>query len=63
MPFKLEYNSNFDNILVKNLNLVFQPISQPYFLILNMFVFSTPNAEVNIKQHNSQLFTYKIRYF
>jgi len=26
MPFKSEYNSNFDNILVKNLNLVFQYI-------------------------------------
>ncbi len=26
MPFKFEYNSNFDNILVKNLNVVFQPI-------------------------------------
>ncbi len=29
MPFKLKYNSNFDNILVKNSNLVFQPIWQP----------------------------------
>ncbi len=29
MPFKLEYNSNFYNILVKILNLVFQPIWQP----------------------------------
>ncbi len=26
MPFKFEYNSNFDNVLVKNLNVVFQPI-------------------------------------
>ncbi len=26
MPFIFEYNSNCDNILVKNLNLVFQPI-------------------------------------
>ncbi len=25
-----EYNLNFDNILVKNSNLVFQPIWQPY---------------------------------
>ncbi len=30
IPFKFEYNSNFDNILVKNLNVVFQPIWQPY---------------------------------
>ncbi len=30
MPFKFEYNSNFDNILVKNSNLVFQPIWQSY---------------------------------
>ncbi len=26
MPFKLEYNLHFDNIFVKNLHLVFQPI-------------------------------------
>ncbi len=26
MPFKLEYNLHFDNILVKNVHLVFQPI-------------------------------------
>ncbi len=26
IPFKFEYNSNFDNIFVKNLNVVFQPI-------------------------------------
>ncbi len=26
MPFKFEYNSNFDNILVKKFNVVFQPI-------------------------------------
>ncbi len=26
MPFKFEYNSNIDNILVQNSNLVFQPI-------------------------------------
>ncbi len=26
MPFKFEYNSNFDHILVKHLNVVFQPI-------------------------------------
>ncbi len=26
MPFKFEYNSNFDHILVQNSNLVFQPI-------------------------------------
>ncbi len=25
MPFKFEYNSNFDNILLQNSNLVFQP--------------------------------------
>ncbi len=30
MPFKFGYNSNSDNIFVKNLNLVFQPIWQPY---------------------------------
>ncbi len=29
MPFKFEYNSNIDNILIKKLNLVFQPIWQP----------------------------------
>ncbi len=29
MPFILEYYSNFDNILVKNYNVVFQPICQP----------------------------------
>ncbi len=29
MPFKFKYNFNFDNILVKYLNLVFQPIWQP----------------------------------
>ncbi len=32
MPFQFEYNSNFDTILVKHLNVVFQPIWQPYFL-------------------------------
>ncbi len=26
MPLKFEYNSNIDNILVQNLNLVFKPI-------------------------------------
>ncbi len=26
MPFKFEYNSNFDHILVKHSNVVFQPI-------------------------------------
>ncbi len=31
MPFKFEYNSNFDNILLQNSNLVFQPFWQPYF--------------------------------
>ncbi len=29
MPFKLKYNSKFDNILVQNLNWVFQPFWQP----------------------------------
>ncbi len=29
MPFKFKYNSNFYNILVNNLNVVFQPIWQP----------------------------------
>ncbi len=27
MPFKFEYNANFDNIFVKKSNLVFQPYS------------------------------------
>ncbi len=30
MPFKFECNSNFDNILLKNVNVVFQPVWQPY---------------------------------
>ncbi len=29
MPFKFEYNYNFDNILVKKSKVVFQPIWQP----------------------------------
>ncbi len=28
LPFKFEYNSHFDNILVKKLNLVFQPMQR-----------------------------------
>ncbi len=35
MPFKLEYNSNFYNILVKHLNVAFQPIWQPYIAMYN----------------------------
>ncbi len=29
MPFKFEYNSKFDNILVKHLNLVFSQLNNP----------------------------------
>ncbi len=44
MTFKLEYNSNFDNILVKKKsNLVFQPIWQPkYTVCMNVQWESSP---------------------
>ncbi len=34
MPFKVEYNSHFDNNLVFNSNVVFQLIWQPYLLVI-----------------------------
>ncbi len=37
--FKFEYNFNFDNILVKNLNVFFQPIWQPYLAMFQVLQF------------------------
>ncbi len=35
--YAFEYNLNFDNIFVKNSNVVFQPIWQPYFTSILLF--------------------------